>query len=225
MPVVTVGEARRRIGEYVRSIERLGERGGALLYPYGGSNSIIQALCRCAALKGAVHLLSQEEGLSFDGKILSGTFDGAPWRVPCASLIGGDGVGGDPAQVQPPMAAREERWWTRCCVLFESAREAGLFGDCGCNLWIVPPLPSPASGGDQTVMYILQLDSTSGCVPEGHLLMYFSIPGMDQQAALQEKMAPFVGSRATPSGGPAPIATLFFGSCSDADPLYDGEYC
>jgi hypothetical protein len=146
-------------------------RYGGLLYPNGGSGSIVQALCRMNAVRGtAVHLLDQRnltlssvykitDATDSNGIIISGNFEGQPWRTHAQSYFEFDSE-------------------LKVTVLFALIKsDAALFGECACSLWCIPPSISQKESiewNHQSTVFVTQLDSSSGCLPANTdcLLLY-----------------------------------------------------
>lgn len=138
-----------KLRTYVEGVLRWGGERVPLVYPYGGSSSIIQGLCRAAAIKGTIQMLNQPSVHHQDGQ-LTGLFEGEPWSVMTRSCR-------EMSYDCPPVA------YCRCVMILTT----GLFGDAGCNYWIVPP-----QDGFPFPLFMLQVDGGSGCCPNGLLIVY-----------------------------------------------------
>lgn len=126
---LSVAEAAAASRSYFASLQRL-DGTAAWLYPVGGTNLIIQSLCRAAAVQGTVHLLDQHSlEICLDQEEeswrLSGLFDDKEWRVTADLVINNESL--------PIESAR----FTRTFLVLRKGR--GLFGDSGCCYWTVPP--------------------------------------------------------------------------------------
>ena len=160
---LSVGAVALRVRQYVQSLERYGGN-TALLYPHGGSNSIIQAICRAAAVSGAVQILDQGGvQLCPSGGTISGCFDGNPWQTRFGQAILAD----DPPESGEDSSASLVR---AALILKRDSALGGVFGDEGCNLWVVPPDEQQSS--PSPTIFILQVDAAAACCPPDHLLLY-----------------------------------------------------
>lgn len=162
-----------RIREKIKFYAEAVARHSGLLYPYGGTGSIVQALCRLGAVRGSsVHLLNQNfiDIEKITGSLrhtVSGNFEGRTWKTQVESHIDLN-----PAQSAP------------ISIIFAVAKiDANLFGEKGCSFWCIPPLHASdtkiSDGNHENIfikrtIFILQLDASSGCVPanSNQILIY-----------------------------------------------------
>jgi RAB protein geranylgeranyltransferase component A len=161
------------VRSHLQSLQYLPDSSG-LLYPHGGTNSIIQALCRMAAVKGVTHLLGQSELAIQDHKV-TGTYEDRTWEV---------------AAPIHSVTIQTSRFTRGIMLLTETE---GLFGDNGCNYWIIPP---------STCKYpinILQVDHATGCTPPDTLLLYIWSQDCTMEE-LQSAISKFVDLPNKPSG-------------------------
>ncbi|PJF18458.1 hypothetical protein PSACC_01726 [Paramicrosporidium saccamoebae] len=160
-----VGNVKDSVQRYSNGLQRFGGK-TALLYPYGGSSSLVQAICRASALKGAVQMLNQCD-LVLGGDSVKGSFDGVAWSVPVTRII-----------ESPPVTPK----YTRATLILS---DGGLFGDNGCNFWIDPPSDT------KPTLFLLQVDAASGCCPPGQLILYAWSLGLDMEL-LKSRLQVFV---------------------------------
>lgn len=155
---IPISEIFHRVSLFLKSLAHFNGV-TALIYPYGGVNSIIQAMCRSAAVKGAIYLLDQSS-LSFDKGlemvVANGYFDGQPWSTTIKK---------DVIQIDPESAPYIS--YVRGIILLQDDCN-GLFGDNGCNFWIIPP----EEGTRIFPISLLQVDSSTNCGPPGQLIVY-----------------------------------------------------
>lgn len=149
---LTVADMASASRTHFDGLERL-NGAAAWLYPVGGSNLIIQALCRAAAVKGTIHLLGQSslalypvaEGDERGCWRVSGCFDGEAWQVSTDQVIVDrtivDQVVADQTIANRIIAdeTRKSPRFTRTILVLREG--AGRFGgERGrCSLWTIAP--------------------------------------------------------------------------------------